>query len=106
MGIGLRYPPGTLIWRHHGGVEVVSVDPRDQTWELGEPSCRVYFHDIDGASDEYQLSGADIEEVLVWAGVQRRTRTYVLYVRVPHGSLGLIRLAGAHPNDPTRRLSR
>src|SRR4051794_8033687 len=35
-------------------MESRGVDPRDQTWELSDPIYRVYFHDRNGSSDEYE----------------------------------------------------
>lgn len=81
-------------------MDIRNVDPRDQTWEVGEPSYRVYFHDAAGASDEHELSGADVAEVIAWAERQRGERTYVLYACVAHDGLGLVRLAGSDPNEP------
>lgn len=79
-------------------MHATGVDPRDQTWEVDRPSYRVYFHDADGASDEYEVTGADVDEVIAWAEDQRGSRTYVLYVCVASDGLGLLRLAGTDPN--------
>ena len=46
------------------GMETRSVDPRDQTWEIHDPKYRVYFHDAKGASDEYEIGGGDVSEVM------------------------------------------
>lgn len=75
------------------------VDPRDQTWEIHEPRYRVYFHGPAGASDEREITGADVAEVIQWADLHRDGRTYVLYVCVPGVDLGLVRLAGFDPNS-------
>lgn len=75
------------------------IDPRDQTWEIKSPKYRVYFHDANGASDEYEVEGADVPEVLAWAESRRGERTFVLYVCVPHDGLGLVRLHGSDPNE-------
>jgi hypothetical protein len=64
-------------------VDIRAVDPRDQTWELERPSYRVYFHDANGAQDEYEVLDADVVEVLAWAQTQRADRTFVLYACVP-----------------------
>ena len=79
-------------------MEAIAVDPRDQTWEVDRPRYRVYFHDANGASDEHEIVGADVGEVIAWAEARRDTRTYVLYVCVASDGLGLVRLAGADPN--------
>ena len=63
-----------------------------------QASYRVYFYDNVGASDEYEVSDADVIEVLDWAEAQRAERRYALYACVPHGALGLVRLFGADPN--------
>lgn len=81
-------------------MEIRGVDPRDQTWEISNPTYRVYFHDSDGASDEYEVDGGGVDEVIAWAEAHRRGRTFVLYACVPHdGGLGLLRLAGSDPNE-------
>lgn len=80
-------------------MDVHGVDPRDQTWEIDETRYRVYFHDASGRSDEYEISGADIFEVIGWADAQKAGRTYVLYACVHRDGLGLVRLAGEDPNE-------
>lgn len=76
------------------------VDPRDQTWETSNPRYRVYFHDKDGASYEYEVERASgVAEVLAWAEVARGDRTFVLYACVPRNGLGLVRLLGRDPNE-------
>jgi hypothetical protein len=87
---------------HDGLVKVRDVDPRDQAWELDEPSYRVYFHEPEGGSDEYEVSGADVVDVISWADAQRGVRTYVLYACVPRDGLGLVRLLGTDPNAQVR----
>ncbi len=96
---------------HDFQMEVRTVDPRDQTWQLLHPAYRVYFHDDQGASDEYEVTGGDVTELIDWASSKRAGRSYVLYACVPRNGLGLVRLAGTDPNDrgtppigvPTRR---
>lgn len=75
-----------------------AVDPRDQTWDLDQPKYRVYFHESDGSSDEYELANADVLEVISWAEESKGDRTFVLYACVPYDGLGLLRLAGTDPN--------
>lgn len=79
-------------------MDVRTVDPRDQAWELDAPRYRVYFHNAVGASDEYEVSHADANEVIAWADSHQGSRAYVLYVCVSHDGLGLVRLAGSDPN--------
>jgi len=82
-----------------GGMDVHAVDSRDQSWEVDAPHYRVYFHDASGASEEHEVSRADVVEVLAWAEAGRGTRTYVLYACVSRDGLGLVRLAGVDPNN-------
>ena len=87
-------------YRHTCGVEIVSVDRRDQSWEIDSPRYRVYFWDAAATSYEYEVSQADdVAEVMAWADAERGTRTFTLYACVQHDGLGLVRLAGI---DPTR----
>jgi hypothetical protein len=53
-------------------MEIISVDPRDQTWEIDAPRYRGCFHDAAGGSDEYEISGADVPDVMEWAEAQSR----------------------------------
>jgi hypothetical protein len=78
-------------------VDVIGVDPRDETWGVDQPAYRVYFHDERGASDEYEVRGADVEAVIAWAEAHRDRRTYVLYACAPLDGVGLLRLAGRDP---------
>lgn len=81
------------------GMKMSPVDPRDQTWELDRPVYRVYFHDTAGTSEEFEVTGADADEVLAWAEAGRGRGTFVLYACVPGDpGLGLVRLAGHDPN--------
>jgi hypothetical protein len=76
-----------------------SVDPCDQSWEADAPDYRVYFHALNGAADEWELKGCDVDDAKDWATEHAAGRTFVLYavVRSP-GELGLVRLMGADPN--------
>lgn len=81
-------------------MNVQGIDPRDTEWEVDSPAYRVYlFTDDGGHSDEYQLTDADVSEVLSWAKERAGDRQHVVYVvHDDAGSLGLIRLSGADPN--------
>ncbi|GGL30153.1 hypothetical protein H9L10_08890 [Phycicoccus endophyticus] len=79
-------------------METALVDPRDQTWEIEDPVFRVYFHDQRGTSSEYEVRGAQVDEVLDWAARVADGRTFVLYVCVPDEGIGLVRLLGQDPN--------
>ena len=76
------------------------VDPRDQTWEADAPDYRVCFHDLNGAADEWELKGCDVDDAKDWATENAAGRAFVLYavVRSP-GELGLVRLLGTDPNE-------
>jgi len=81
------------------GEHTHSVDPRDETWEDYDPACRVYFWDTDAASDEWELTGCDVEDALQWAHRSAKGRTFTLYSVVKHpGEMGLIRLLGTDPS--------
>ena len=79
-------------------VRVYPVDPRDTRWEEDHPSYRVYFEQP-GITDEWELQGADVDEVLRWAAENARGRQYVIYAFVSDTEgPGLIRLLGNdHP---------
>ena len=86
------------------GVKIHGVDPRDTRWERHTSAYRVYFWDGAGVSDEYEVTDADVPEVLAWAEAEahRTRRTYVLWLRHDdrHDGAGLIRLAGwEQPSD-------
>lgn len=76
------------------------IDPRDQTWEVDEPTYRVCFWSAEMASDEWELLGGDVDEALQWAHDSADGRTFTLHsvVKSP-GEVGLLRLLGT---DPTR----
>ena len=83
-------------------MRVQPVDPRDTEWEVDRPAYRVYFwQQLDGgvdagwASEEWQIEGADVQEVLAWADADASHRAYGLYVcSTCEGVPGLIRLNG------------
>lgn len=75
------------------------VDPRDTRWENDHPTYRVYFWQP-GISDEWELAGADVDEVLRWAAEHADGRNYVVYASILDSTdgPGLVRLLGAdHP---------
>ncbi|TJY64044.1 hypothetical protein E4J89_19055 [Arthrobacter sp. CAU 1506] len=82
-------------------MDTTTVDPRDQTWEVDRPRYRVYFW-AGTNSDEWEVSGADIPEVIDWAESNREGRSYTLYACVPVDGLGLVRLAGVDPTAAPR----
>jgi hypothetical protein len=89
-------------------VDVHLVDPRDITWEINNPVFRVYFWylqhperaDSGWASEEWEITGADVSSVQKWAEGHKNGRRFVLYARVENeDGPGLIRLQGADPLD-------
>ncbi|MDQ1748138.1 MAG: hypothetical protein QOD07_2401 [Frankiaceae bacterium] len=85
-------------------MRTVQVDPRDTVWEWPNPTYRVYFWD-GSTSDEWQVDGADVPEVLAWAEARARETRQTYWLNVLHNDraegLGLIRLAGWEgPQDP------
>jgi hypothetical protein len=89
-------------------IEARPVDPRDTTWEVWEPSYRVYFwHEqiLDGWScREYEVTGGDVSAVLDWARENATSgESFTAFAVVARGGeLGLVRLLG---DDPTRNPS-
>ncbi|KAB8161189.1 hypothetical protein FH609_003310 [Streptomyces sp. 3MP-14] len=85
-------------------------DPRDTRWEDDEAVYRVSFWDRRvNVADEYEVRGADVDEVLGWARERAAAGglAFTLWVLIDDDvrGLGLVRLAGvagdpfAHPND-------
>ena len=78
-------------------MRIEGVDPRDMRWESRSPAYRVYFC-TDGGTDEYEVTEADVPEILDWAQAKATEtgQNYVLYLRFedPADGPGLIRLAG------------
>jgi hypothetical protein len=65
------------------------------------PAYRVNFYDSAGASDEYEVTGADVDEVLDWANAHADGRMYVAYalVLLAGERPGLVRLVRCDPNE-------
>lgn len=97
-------------------IEVEAVDERDSSWEDHEPRYRVYLHGSGpdatlGSTWTYDLTGADLLQVIDWAQRQAGDRlTYaVALVRDspdeerlnPSGGRGLVWLVGMDGNDVT-----
>ena len=73
------------------------VDPRDQTSEIDDPAYRVYFW-AGFACEEWELTEADLDEVLTWVDQIANGRTHSLWVvRRKHTGVQLIRLRGIDP---------
>lgn len=63
-------------------VQVTRVDERDNGWEDSHPRFRVYLHgsgekSTDGWTDTYDITGADVLQVIDWA--QRRAGQELTY---------------------------
>ncbi|WP_130179262.1 hypothetical protein [Cryobacterium sp. SO1] len=100
-------------------METRPIDPRDISWEQDDPAYRVYFWELYSAgyapsSDEWQVTHADVHEVITWAEKERGDRGYELFVEHQERreertgwahTLGLIRLAGENPADRTSKTS-
>lgn len=101
-------------------MDIRLIDPRDVSWEIWDPTFRVYFwekRDIDlraaelegidpasvgYASYEYEIRGGDVHQVVDWATdtAAREGKTYTLYLVIDiGGEKGRVHLAG---DDPTR----
>jgi hypothetical protein len=72
------------------------IDPRGQTLQVDDPTYRVYFWAEGGATkQEWELSNADLDEVLEWIPSHSQGRSHSLWavMRSP-GEVCLIRLQG------------
>jgi hypothetical protein len=91
------------------------VDPRDTTWEDDGPVFRAtFFGPAPGGSvspgvavstDEWEVRGADVHEVIAWAERKADTaRTWELHLLVDDGrrGRGMVRLRGTDPNRGTQ----
>lgn len=80
-------------------MNISKVDPRDISWEIPNVSYRVYFNSSNGTeTSEYQLTDADVKEVLAWAELEgSHNGEFVVYACVEcSGERGLLRLASSH----------
>lgn len=90
---------------HDVVVQAMPIDPRDQQWQSDSPAYRVFFWQSRGSgelsgweSEEWQLTEADVDEVLAWAGSRAAGRTMSIWVvHQDADGIGLIRLAGIDP---------
>ena len=95
---------------------VTQVDERDSGWEDPRPRFRVYLHGsgettTGGWTDTYDVTGADVLQVIDWAQRQAGDRlTYAVALvrddadrerRNPGFGRGLVWLVGADGNDNT-----
>lgn len=77
-------------------MRAVPIDPRDQTSQLDDPTYRVYFWSVDGSAKEgWELSEADLGEVLAWVATSSGGRPHSLWAVVRNlAGVTLIRLEG------------
>lgn len=77
-------------------MKAVPIDPRDQTSQLDDPTYRVYFWSADGsAKEEWELSEADLGEVLDWVATSSGGRRHSLWAVISTMiNVTLIRLEG------------
>jgi hypothetical protein len=94
-------------------MRIRQVDPRDIRWEQHDPRFRVHIWTRCAAggdpattgyqADEYEIDGADVDEVLRWAHARAAERdgTFGLFLLVTNDQEpGLVRLAGQDPTGP------
>jgi hypothetical protein len=97
-------------------MQVIQVDERDSGWEDADPRFRVYLHgsgatSTGGWTDTYDITGADVLQVIDWA--QRQAGDQLAYAvalvrddedreRITPGlGRGLVWLVGMDGNDST-----
>ena len=95
-------------------MQVTRVDERDSGWEVPHPRFRVYLHgsgetSTGGWTDTYDITGADVLQVIDWAQRQAGDRlTYAVALvrdeadverRSPGHGGGLVWLVGLDGND-------
>ncbi len=100
------------------GVQIVQVDERDNGWEQPVSRYRVYLHGSGegttvGWTDTYDITGADVVQVIDWAQRQAGdSRTYAVALvyddraqedQNPGHGRGLVWLVGMDGNDPPIR---
>lgn len=77
---------------------VSPIDPRDQTSEVDDPAYRAYFWDTTASCQEWELTEADIDEVLDWLRDNSKGRPHSLWAVVRSDQdVQLIRLRGFDP---------
>ena len=114
---GWRGAGAVDVLRENGRVNdmhIVQVDERDSGWERSTPRFRVYLHGsgesaTPGWTDTYDITGADVLQVIDWAQRQAGTSlTYAIALVYDDGAQeqlnpgygrGLVWLAGMDGND-------
>lgn len=83
-------------------MDVTLADTRDETWRIDSPRYRVQFWTLGRSLDlvEYEISQADVDEVIQWARANAEGRSVVIYVALPEpaGSVGFVRILGRSPD--------
>jgi hypothetical protein len=80
-------------------MQVLQVDERDSGWEDPDPRFRVYLHgsgatSTGGWTDTYDITGADVLQVIDWAHQGHRIRELIagLALRLQVGALTTVAL--------------
>lgn len=83
-------------------LNVAPVDPRDIEWEDTHPVFRVYFWGATRVSDEYEITGAGILDVLNWTTKNAVGRGWELWLCLTEGGRkGAVKLQSFNvPLDP------
>lgn len=83
-------------------LNVAPVDPRDIEWEDTHPGFRVYFWDARWVSDEYEITGAGIIDVLEWTTKHADGRGWEVWLCLTEGGRkGAVKLQEFNmPPDP------
>jgi hypothetical protein len=87
------------------------IDPRNVAWEKEQRTYRVYFQQLDDeygpgkgkVSEEWEITDADLSQVLTWISDHSRNLPFTLYAYIADdkepGLLHLMTRAGAQPGS-------
>lgn len=82
-------------------MQATPIDPRDQTHEVDDPSYRVFFWNSPSHSDEWELTEADLDEVLGWIDQHSEQRPHSLWAVIRSDDhVTHVRLRGIDPPAP------
>jgi len=82
-------------------MRVRPIDPRDQAREVDDPSYRVFFWDGPTSADEWELTEADLDEVLAWIHQHSAQRPHSLWATFRTADdVVCVRLRGIDPPAP------
>ncbi|QGN32620.1 hypothetical protein [Microlunatus sp. Gsoil 973] len=74
-------------------LHVTPADPRDIEWEDSHPVFRVYFWDAQRVSDEYEITGANLTDLLEWTTANAAGRGWQIWLRlIENGRTGAVKL--------------